>query len=128
MLELITSKLAGPIATGLAAILAVTLLVVWLTDKARIADVSHDRDKAVAALAVSQESVSSLKAGVTTCNAAVAQMKTESDAATAKANDAIKQAAALSARYSAHASSVLKATPGSDKCLSARQLIIEDAQ
>lgn len=120
----LTSKLAGPIATGVAFLLALALTYVWVADAARIHIIQGALDQATADLGNSRESVAKLKGGLSECNAGIDRLKDAGAEATAKANAALIEAEKLSGNLRISAADVLKAKPSGDKCLSADALIL----
>src|SRR5690606_12983895 len=95
MIGLLTSRLAGPIATGGAVLLALALGI----QSIRLADARHDRDEArdqvstlTADLATSRASVENLQAGISAQNYAIWMLSAESQSRLTQAEAEVTEA------------------------------------
>jgi hypothetical protein len=131
----LTSRLAGPIAAGVAVALAVTLGMARL-------ELAHARRQAQAAEAAVTAPVTGWAARLATCqgngrslqaaldgqNAAVAALKRDSAARVAASTKAASAARKTAQAAQAHAAAILAARPTSaDACAAADALILKEA-
>lgn len=131
LIKLITSKLAGPIASGVAVLLAIALLAVSVkaavTEKTlrdNLDQVTDQRDAALRDFGTCRGNTDRLQAAVDRQNSALNALKTESDRKTAEAEKAASAARAASAKAASSAKAILAAKPGADMCASADALIL----
>lgn len=129
----ITSKLAGPIAGGLALILAITLAVVTISKngaltevRGQLATVTTERDNAKADLNQCRSNRITLEEAARRQNAAVDAAKVEGDARLVALAKVADQAKAEVASANARAKAIL-ARPGST-CADADALILENVR
>lgn len=127
---ILTSRLAGPIASAVALALAVMLGV----QTVKLMGAEHGRKGAVAErdmarvdLGTCRGNVSTLQDALGVQNRAVQAIKAESDARTAAANKALSEArkSALAARKSADAILAARVKPGETSCEAADRVILE---
>jgi len=122
------SKLAGPIAAGIALLLAISSITLGV--KLWIA--GHDRDAAVerantaeANYAKAQANEATLQTAIAATNATLAQMKADADQREATRRE---QDQAVDRALAKAATSIAATHPGADKCASASDLIKEFAK
>lgn len=132
MLGFLTSRLAGPIASGVAVLLLAALAYVWIDSGAtiralgdQVTAITAQRDAARSDLTQSRANGIALTAALERQNAAVDALRAAGEARTAEltrlAADARRSAASARARADA-----ILARPGTgDACADARALILE---
>jgi hypothetical protein len=133
---LLTSRLAGPIASGVSLLLAILLLSTCTAKAAndkvlnhRITELTHEIDAPNtgwrARLTICQANEANLQAGIATQNASIAALKQQADAASARATAAVKAAQARSADARRDAAAIMAKRPSGDLCASALNLLRE---
>lgn len=134
-LSLITSKLAGPIATFIAVILG-TMLVLSSCENGKLErSIEAPKTGWRAKLKTSEDNLSTCRGNVNALNAsidsqnhAVDALASESAARTREAERRASQARQDRITASSEATRILTARPGSDSCVSALDLIREAAK
>lgn len=109
---ILTSRLAGPVAAGLAVLLVIVLIV----QAAQLSGVKHDLTLERQAHLASERDLGTARANVTTLQSAIEQqndavlaLKAASDAKVAKAESALRIATAQRAKAEARATALLSA-------------------
>lgn len=131
-LAILTSRLAGPIASTLALVLTL-FLVATCTQKAALdrrvdtltAQIDDPKTGWRARLSQCKDNVTVLDAAVAGQNASIAAMKAESDAASARAAEAVKAAQVASTKARRDAVAIMARRPTGDVCESALALLRE---
>lgn len=130
----ITSKIAGPIAGGLALILAVSLAFTLISTNAAIGELRRDKSALTTSLAEAKADLNQCRANRLTLegavqrqNAAVDLAKAEGDKRAAELARVADRARADAAGASAKAAAILaRPAPAGDRCSAADALILEN--
>ena len=126
ILTALTSKLAGPIAAGVAVLLAIALVASSFhshRQKVQIASLTAERNAAQRDLGTCRANTTTLQSALTSQNAAVAAMVKAGDTSTAAANLALAQAHNATLTAEQRAGAILAAKPGPSGCTAALALI-----
>jgi biopolymer transport protein ExbB/TolQ len=137
--KILTSRLAGPIASGVALALALALVFVWTADHATMLVLkgakasaertletrTKERDSARSDLSTCKANADQLASGIRAQNEAIALMQKEADRRAAEANKAVAAARGVADSYRQKADAILARKPGEDRCASADRLILE---
>lgn len=127
-LSLITSRLAGPIASGVAVLLALLLLgscVQVAGLKAKVERQAVQIGNLQVDLRQCRSNVVTMTDAVNRQNAAIQAAKAERDRVTREGEKAVQQARGVAESYRQRAERALRARPGADACADADRLILE---
>ena len=128
MIGLLTSRLAGPIASGVAVLLAFWLGLAQFQLAATRGDLKaarSDLSAAQADLKTCRTNTTALKADIDKHNRAVDALRAEGDAKVAVSAKAASDARSVAESLRRNADRILTAKPGPDLCKSADALILE---
>lgn len=127
-LSIITSRLAGPIASVVAITLACFLIAVGLQNlglKGQVRKLTGERNEAVANFTRCQSNRITLETAVSSQNAAVEAWRKEAADRSREAERAMQRARAGAVEANRRAEAIMAARPTADACESANRLILE---
>lgn len=130
LVSLITSRLAGPVASGVAILLLVFGLVQCAEKRhetARADKAEATRKLAEAGLKACQTNRQALEASLATQSAAVDALKRASEARVAQSAKAVSAARAVAEGAHRHAAALMAEKPKGDLCEAADALILKEA-
>lgn len=114
--KLITSPLAGPIASGVALFLFFAIGALASYDYGRFSAIETQLKNAISDVKTEVAISATYKAGLESCTAGVARLRDEGEKRTAAAEAAIQEASKISANLRRTATQIMQLKPSGDLC------------